>query len=397
MSTVEIKTQLDALGRAWEEFKSTNDARVAEISKKGVADALTELKLDRVNDAIDSVKSKLDRIETQSAAGSDIATKETSEIQQEYKKAYVNWLRKGVEISPALEQKALSVISNPDGGFLVTPEISSKIVKKIYDLSPIRQIASVQTISSDSLDVIVDNGDNTSGWVAETGARSATTTPTIGKSNIPVHELYTMPIATQKLLDDASIDLEAWLADKVADQFAREEADAFVNGDGVAQPRGFLTYSAGTTWGTIQQVSSTSGSGGVLAADDIYELVYALQSGYTNGASFVMKRSTLKAVRQLKTTTTLDYIWQPGLQAGQPSSLAGFPVYEATDMPAITTNSLSIAFGNFAAAYQIVDRFGIRTLRDPYANKPYVQFYTTKRVGGDVVNFDAIKLLKMDA
>jgi HK97 family phage major capsid protein len=188
------------------------------------------------------------------------------------------------------------------------------------------------------------------------------------------------------------LDVEGWLANKVADEFARKEATAFISGTGVAQPRGILTYTAGTSWGQIEQINS--GSSGALTADGLLSLVYGLKEAYARNASFLMNRSVVSAARKLKDTTN-QYLWQPGLAMGQPDMLLGRPVYEATDMPVAASNSLSVAFGDFAAAYTVVDRIGIRTLRDPFTAKPFVRFYTTKRVGGDVVNFEALKIQKL--
>jgi HK97 family phage major capsid protein len=212
--------------------------------------------------------------------------------------------------------------------------------------------------------------------------------------------MYANPAATQKVLDDSFVNLESWLADKVADKFARIENAAFVNGDGVGKPRGFLTYGAGTTLpGTIEQIPTginsgfaTDGTGG----DPLITLIYSLKQAYRSGARFFMPRAVVSLVRKIKDSDGM-YIWQPGIAAGQPSTLLGFPVVEFEDMEAPGVTSLSAAFGNMGEAYQIVDRQGIRVLRDPYTNKPYVHFYTVKRTGGDVVNFEAIKILRLGA
>jgi HK97 family phage major capsid protein len=207
-----------------------------------------------------------------------------------------------------------------------------------------------------------------------------------------VHELYAQPKATQKLIDDAAIDIEAWLADKVSTIFAKKENTAFISGDGVGKPRGILTYSDGTSWGTIEQVAS--GSSGAVTADKLLELYYSLKEDYAVNATFLMNRSTVEAVRQLKDNTN-QYLWSPGLHLGAPDTLLGVPVYQAADMPVPAADSLSIACGDFKSAYQIVDRTGVRVLRDPFTDKPFVKFYSTKRVGGDVINFEAIKLMKL--
>jgi HK97 family phage major capsid protein len=314
-----------------------------------------------------------------------------------YKQAFQTYMRKGEQIMGAQEAKALSVGSDPDGGFVVNPDMSGRIVTRVFETSPMRAYASVQVISTDALEGLFDLNEASSGWVGETEARPETGTPALGKWRIAVHELYAMPTATQKLLDDAEIDMESWLASKVADKFARDEAAAFVNGNGVGKPRGFLSYAGGTTLpGTIERIK-TGANGAFVAApnggDALIDALYGLKSPYRVNATWFMNRSTAKLVRKLKDTDGA-YLWAPGIVAGQPATLLGYPVASFEDMPDPATGSLSIAVGDMRAAYQIVDRAGIRTVRDPYSAKPYVQFYTTRRVGGDVVNFEAIKLLE---
>lgn len=396
MTISDITDHVHALGNTWEQFKQVNDARLNEIERKGNADSLYDEHLHNISTALDNYKSRLDTIETAynrpalGAAGEE----KSSPHANEYGKAFRNYLRKGMDAGlEALSTKALSVGSDPDGGYLVTPAMSSRIVQAIFETSPMRQLASVETISTDSLDLIDDHDQAVAGWTAETGAISETSSPTLAKRNIPTHELYAQPKATQKLVDDAAIDIEAWLSGKIADIFSRKENTAFVSGNGVGQPRGILTYAAGTSWGQIQQVNS--GSSGAVTADGLINLFYALKDAYSKRASFLMNRTVVQAVRLLKEATTNQYLWQPGLAAGAPDTLLGVPVHMATDMPAAAANSLSVAVGDFQAAYQIVDRKGITILRDPFTEKPFVKFYATKRVGGDVVNFDAIKLLKL--
>jgi len=278
--------------------------------------------------------------------------------------------------------------------------MSGRIVGKIFETSPMRAYASVQTISTDALEGLYDLDEAAAGWVGETESRAETDTPTLGKWRIPVHEIYAKPHATQKLLDDAEINMEQWLANKVADKFARTEATAFVTGDGVGKPRGFLTYADGTTLpGTIEQFD-TGVNGGFGAAptggDVLIDALYGLKAQYRANATWFMNRATTKLIRKIKDSDGA-YLWSPGIAAGQPATLLGYPVASFEDMPDPATGSLSIAVGDMRAAYQIVDRINIRVLRDPYSSKPYVQFYTTKRVGGDVVNFEAVKLVNFQA
>lgn len=397
MSINEITDRVNTLGNAWEQFKQVNDARLSEIERKGVADGLYMEHLSKISQVLDQHKSRIDTIEVaNNRPGLDllVETKSGTPERSEYRKAFCNYLRKGMDAGlEQLQTKALSVGSDPDGGYLVTPQMSSRIVQAIFETSPMRQISSVETISTDSLEMIDDHDDFTAGWTTETGSISETNTPQIGKHSIPVYSLYAQPKATQKLIDDAAVDIENWLATKLADLFSRKENTAFVSGDGITQPRGILTYTAGTSWGQIQQISS--GSSGAITADGLINLYYGLKDAYARNATFLMNRSSVQAVRLLKEATTNQYLWQPGLAAGAPDTLLGVPVVAAADMPVPAANSLSVAIGDFKAAYQIVDRQGIQILRDPFTEKPFVKFYTTKRVGGDVVNYEAIKILKL--
>lgn len=392
----EINGKVDAIGTAWEQFKQKNDERLNEISKKGAADPLLTEQLKTLGATIDGQKSSLDAanaeieaMKTALARGNRGGEGESATPEQKaYKEAFASYLRKG---ETGIDTKALSVGSDPDGGYTVTPFMSNQITKVINESSPIRALASVQTISTDSLEFLEDVQTLTSGWTGETTTVAETATPQIGKRNIPVHEMYAQPKATQKLLDDSAINIEQWLADKFSESFALREATAFVSGDGVGKPRGILTYAAGTSWGQVQQINS--GSASAITADGLIKLFYAVKEGYLAGSTFLMNRATVQAARLLKDTTN-QYIWQPGLQAGTPDLILGKPVAMAADMPTEASNALAVAFGNFRNAYQIVDRNGIRVLRDPYTEKPFVKFYATKRVGGDVANFEAIKLLK---
>ncbi|MGE0754583.1 MAG: phage major capsid protein [Alphaproteobacteria bacterium] len=398
MSISEITERVHSLGNAWEQFKHINDARLNEIERKGSADPLYQENLNNISHALDNYKRRLDQIETaydRPEAGSE-NTITTVTNRGEYSKAFDKYLRKGMDAGlEALQSKALSVGSDPDGGYLVTPTMSSRIIKSVFETSPMRQLSAVETISTDALELIDDHDQAAAGWTSETGAISESNSPTLAKRNISTHELYAQPKATQKLVDDAAINIENWLAEKISDIFSRKENTAFISGSGVGQPRGILTYDAGTAWGQIEQVDS--GSSGAVTADAIIQLFYALKDVYAKRASFLMNRTVVQSVRLLKETSTNQYLWQPGLAAGSPDTLMGVPVHMATDMPIAATDSLSVAVGDFKAAYQIVDRKGIHILRDPFTEKPFVKFYATKRVGGDVVNFEALKLMKLSS
>ena len=428
----EIKQAVEAVKQvnvAFEEFKRANDARLAEIEKKGAADPLLEEKLKRIDADLDRAQrvadeaalaakrqsrvvtdEKGDRIDLDAKAadwagmlarrrGETVPAFDAAGLDS-YKAAFDRFLRKGEEVMSVDERKALSVGTDPDGGYVVNPDLSGRIVMKVFETSPMRAYASIQVISSDALEGLFDLDEAASGWVGETDNRAETNTPQLGKWRIPTHELYAKPKATQKLLDDASINMEAWLASKVAEKFGRDESNAFVVGNGSNKPRGFLTYSSGTTLpGTIEQFPT--GSSGAYAAapnggDVLINALYGLKAQYRANATWFMNRATLTATRKVKDSDGA-YLWSPGIAAGQPATLLGYPVASFEDMPDPASNSLSVAVGDMREAYQIVDRLGIRTLRDPYSAKPYVEFYTTKRVGGDVVNFEALKLVRFGA
>lgn len=427
----DVKNAVGELEKAFADFKQVNDLRLKEIENKGTADPLTDVKVQRLNqeisraqDAAHTAKQRVDMLETVlkrapvcAETGGDYEEAcrfalelkgnwpaDGGEVEQyrTYKKAFRNYLRKNNAGSEIEEIKALSAGSDPDGGYLVTPDISGRIVQLINETSPMRQVANIVTIGTDRLEGTRDLDEVTTGWVAETDARTETDTPQIGQYAIPVHEQYAEPRATQRLLDDAMFNIEEWLAVKIADKFSRMENAAFVSGDGNGKPKGFLTYAAGvpdsTTFNVIEQVAS--GAAGAFAAgnpgDALINLIYSLKSVYRSNAVFMMKRATLAELRKLKDTDG-NYIYSPDMQNRHTGTLFGFPVLEAEDMPALAADSLSIAFGDFNAGYQIVDRQGLHILRDNLTAKPFVKFYTTKRVGGDVVNFEAIKLMKFAA
>ncbi|HEX9965940.1 MAG TPA: phage major capsid protein [Allosphingosinicella sp.] len=312
-----------------------------------------------------------------------------------------NYLRKGLE--SGIEMKALSGVTDPAGGYAVPEEIDTEIGRLLTSISPIRAIANVVKVGSSGYRKLVTAGGTPSGWVSETAARPETATPTFIEVAPPFGELYANPAASQAMLDDAAFDVEAWLANEIATEFARAEGSAFVGGNGVNRPKGFLagpTSAQGDSsrpFGTLQYLATGSAGGfGANAADKLIDLVQALRPPCRQGAAFVMNSATASTIRKLKTSDGA-FLWQPGLVAGQPDSLLGYPVVEAEDMPDVTADSLSIAFGNFKVGYLIAERTETQILRDPYTNKPFVHFYATRRVGGQVANSEAIKLLRFAA
>lgn len=314
-----------------------------------------------------------------------------------YAEAFAPYMRARSDAAMAAQfQAAMQTGSDPDGGYLVPSTMSSRMITKIYETSNLRALATVETIGGKELEIPRDEGEfGYGGWVGETTAPSETTTSQLGVSKIFAHEMFAEPRVTQNMLEDAGLDIEAWVANKVGEKLGRIEATAFFTGTGVNQPRGLLTYANGTTNGTIEQV--ISGGATSVTADAIYNLVFQLKDYYTQNARFLMKRTTVRDVMKLKDGQG-NYLWQMGdVRGGQPSTLLGFAVDRCEDMPTIAASSLSIAFGDFRAAYTIVDRLGITLLRDNLTAKPYVKFYNRRRVGGDVVNFEAVKLMVTSA
>jgi HK97 family phage major capsid protein len=295
--------------------------------------------------------------------------------------------------------KSLSVGSDPDGGYTVTPAMATRIITRMFESDPIRSLASVETITTGAIEWLVDFDQAGWGWEGEIETGSQTDTPGLNKKRIPVHVLYAKPHATQTLLEDSGINVENWLADHVARRFMRGEGAAFVTGDGVGKPRGFLTYDSVTTagtpeWGKVEQVAM--GHASALTADGFYKVLYSLVEYYMGRCSWLMNRSTFAEAMQLKDGNG-RYLWQPGLEAGQPGMIAGRPARMSTTMPAVAANALSVALADWQEFYMIVDRLGITVQRDPYTAKPFVEFYTRKRVGGDVINFEAGRIGKISA
>lgn len=317
-------------------------------------------------------------------------------------KAFDAYLRRGDD-SPLrgldLEAKGLNTQVAADGGYLVDPETASVIRGVLSATASIRAISSVVTVESTSFDVLVDHTDVSSGWATETGAVPESDTPKIDRIPIRLHELSAMPKASQRLLDDSAFDIEGWLAGRIASKFARAEAAAFIHGDGADKPRGFLDHDtiedAAWEWGNLGYIATGADGdfASTNAADAIVDLVYALDATYRANGVFVMNSKTAGAVRKMKDADG-RFLWSDGLAAGEPARLMGYPVLVAEDMPDIASDSFAIAFGDFAAGYTIAERPDMRVLRDPFSAKPHVLFYATKRVGGDVSDFKAIKLLK---
>ena len=408
----EVKQSLEDLQRDWSEFKKTNDQRLKLVEEKGHAPADFDEKMDKINSSMDKLTADVEQLKaTANQPSAEDQKAEQKEIQAKHREAIRKWfqkggrgenisdehleaMKKGFEAHENDGMKLLAVNVDRDGGIWVRPEFDMEIRKKVFETSPMRELADQQTISTDSLEFPYDDDEPDSGWVGETESRPETENSQMNEVSIFAHEIYAQPKATQKLLDDSAIDIEAWHAGKVADRFMRQENTAFVSGNGNKKPKGFLSYPAGDGFGSIEQVAS--GSAGGVTADGLIDLQNSLIENFQPNARWLMKRATAAEVRKLKDGED-RYLWSVSgdLATGVMQSLLGKPVRFANDMPDVAADALSIAYGDFRQGYLIVDRIGIRILRDPYTQKGKVLFYTTKRVGGGVQHFQAIKLQKL--
>lgn len=345
---------------------------------------------------VDEVKARLDKVARAAARPSiGAATPQSTEV-----KGFVEGYLRAGQLS---EVKSVSGTVPGDGGYAVPDEVDARIVSELAEISPIRALAQVVQTGTSGYRKLVATGGTASGWVSETAPRPETDTPSFVEIAPPTGELYANPAASQAMLDDVGFDIETWLSREIAMEFARAEGAAFVNGTGSNQPAGFLTAPTSTAedgvraFGSIQYIGSGNATGFDSAPDSrLVDLIHTMKSGHRQGASFVMNSATLAEVRKLKTADGA-FLWQPGLVAGQPDRLLGYPVVEAEDMPDIAAGSYPIAFGNFRHGYLIAESGPTQILRDPYTNKPFVHFYATKRIGGQVLDSAAIKLLKIEA
>lgn len=418
----EFKRLADELMSTVAAFRQKNDESLEEIRKKKIDDVVLKEHVDRINDAIEKVEKKLTdelldiKRKTIFEGQKDAKKAEPPEL-VEYRKTFDDYVRgkfggndrpgeMKAACAKAFEAKALTVGEDASAGFTVLPTIEQTMTEIAVLVSPVRSVANVTMISTDRVRFPINKRGTNFGWGGETDARTATANSQIAETEIPVHEAWAMPGATQSFLDDTYIDAENWIANEIALSFAQGEGQAFISGSGVKKPQGFLAYpvvaDGSWSWGSVGYVpSGTSGAftgpaAGpplVQGADVFADVVAALKYQYRQNARFAANRRTVAQMRKLKDLYA-NYLWAPGLQAGQPASFYGYPLVEFEDMPDLAANSLSIAFADFRQFYRIVDRVGIRTLRDPFTNKPFVMFYTTKRVGGGIDNFEAGKLLK---
>ncbi len=391
--TTDISVRQESLDKETKEAKEKIDERMdqIEVAMKRIPPATNESQDKIYQEAKQFQISALAHTKGGATASRIKSMEVDVKSYQEYKDVFETYIRrKGDERQlTAEEAKSLSVGIDPDGGYTVTPAMATGITNRLFEGDPVRGLANTETISTDSLELLLSWGDAGAEWESETITSTDETTPTFNKKDIPVHPLATRPRATQKLLEDSGINIESWLSSKVADRFIRTEGAAFVNGDGIGKPRGFLTYAYGSNFGQVEQV--TMGSATALTTDGIIDVKYSLKEFFLNRGTWLMNRLTVRDLMKLKNGDG-DYIWKPGITNDAQSTLLGLGVRMSTTMPVVAANSLSIVLADWAEAYTIVDRLGITIQRDPFTVKPLVEFYTRKRVGGDVVNFDAIKI-----
>ena len=401
---MELKDVIENIGKAFESFKADNDKRLKEIESKGHPDPLLAEKVEKINadlTALGDLKRQLEIVEAAVARSQFIGggTAENKEALLRAK-AFSHLMRGNIDSVKDMDiQASASTLSDPDGGFTVPEEVDLAIDRIQGTLSAMRRLSTVRAISTDTYKKLVSQGGATSGWVAEKGTRAETDNPTLKEIAINTKELYAMPAATQMLLDDSRVDIGGWLADEVGIEFNEEEGAAFISGNGVEKPKGIAAYSmvanASYAWGKVGYIAG--GHASLLNnMDKLIDLQHALKTSYRNGAAWLMNDATCGVIRKFKDGDG-NYIWRPGLMEDKPDTLLGKPVEYDDNVDDIGANKYPIFYANFKRAYLIVDRLGTRVLRDPYTSKPYVLFYTTKRVGGGIIMYEAVKTLKIAA
>jgi len=400
-----LKDLLQKQGEAFEEFKKTNEARL-QAKADGKSVEAYEAKLSKINEELSKIgdlKSEFDalikKLNRPGAAG------ESDPAKAEHKAAFGKFLRKGIDDGLGeLQQKAYNITTDADGGYAVPEELDRDILELMRDISPMREVCNVITVGSSDYKKLANKGGTTGGWVDEDDARAATDSSQLAILTPFMGEVYAYPQATQQMLDDVFFNAEQFIEGECAMTFAEKEGAAFTTGDGTKKPKGFLAYATALTadgaraFGTLQHIASGAAADWAASnpQDKLLDVVYALKKGYRTNARWMTSKAMLADARKLKDAEG-NYIWRPGLEAGQPDTLLGYGIAENEDMPAKAANALSIAFGDFKRGYTIVDRIGTRILRDPYTNKPFVGFYVTKRVGGFLADSNAIKLFKFSA
>lgn len=405
----EIKKICEGIAKEFETFKETNDERLAKLEKnKGVADVEEKLaKIDTKLNELDEIKQVKERVEELEAKADTVGgATSTGGLSEQHKKAFCEFVAKGASKEEALaeiQSKAVNITTAGDGGYALPEDLNATLIQQKAEISPFRQLAKVEKVATNDVKRNVDTRGFASGWVDEDDARSETNSATIAQVTINMGELYAAPQATQTALDDLLITggVENWILGSLKTQFSKAENAAFVAGTGTKQPKGITAYTTAATadssrtFGQLEHV--LSGSSGAIVADNFFDIIYKMKPEFLSKAAFMMRRATLATARKFKDQND-NYLWQPGLAAGQPSTLVGYPVYAAEDIPAVAGGALCVAFGDFESGYLICDHIvGTRVLRDPYTAKPEVVFYVTQRVGGAVTDSDAIKFIKCTA
>lgn len=426
-----LKDLLEKQHKTFDEFKQANDERLKQLEQKGAADAVTVEKVEKLSAELDRLGDNfkaLEKLATLPRRGEDresierqarglatanlhlqsfagLAGRPTKSFDAEgldkYAADFSAYLRQGDDAAlKGWHRQDFQITVDGDGGFLVPPDMAGRIVTRLYERSDMAGIVFVQATSASELEGIADTADVDAGWRGETEPVTDTNNTQIGKYSIQVEEMWAQPKASTRLIADAAVNVETWVANKLGDRFARLQNAAIVAGDGVKKPRGFLSYPTATTadtsraWGTIQRRGTgASGAIGTNPFDVLIDLTMDLKPSYRANARWVAARGTFAQYRKARDTTG-QYLWQPPVQAGMPATMLGYPITEAEDMPALAANSDSLAFGDFNEGYTLVERAGFSILRDPYTQKGFVKFYATRRVGGGVVNSDAIKILR---
>jgi len=389
------KALFEQLNAAVKEMREANDTAL----KSKVDDTVLNEKVDRINSDITRIEEALDKALAAAAAANLDGEKPVRD--PEYTDQFNAYFRRGISSERLENVKAAATKTDGEGGYLAPIEWDRTVTGRLKQVSPIRQYADTITISGAGFSKVFSDRNVGSGWVGETAARPATTTPALSQLAWTLGEIYANPAASQGLIDDAEFNIEQWLANEVETEFARQEGIAFLSGDGANKPHGILTYVTGGAqaarhpWGAIEVVNSGNASA-IPNGDAFLTLIYSLPEEYEGNARLFMNRTTAGGVRKLKDGQG-NYLWQPAFTAGEPATIAGVPVVHIPGMPAVGANAIAALYGDMRETYLVVDRIGIRVLRDPYTNKPFVHFYTTKRVGGGVKNPDAMKALKIAA
>ena len=400
----EIRELIEQQGKAFEEFRKSNDERLAAL-EKGEARSELEEKTERINDELGRLSAVVDELAKKANRPGAPGAEGDEALQAEHKSAWLKWVRKGDDAGLAdIEHKAMNVGTPADGGYAVPIQQDRDIMRLLTDLSPMRQVCRVMTVGTEDYRKLVNLGGTASGWVGETDARPATAGPTLAQLKPSFGELYANPEVTQKALDDIFFNVEGELSQDISESFAVLEGKAFLSGTGTNQPVGLLTAKTSAeadsarAFGTVQHIATGVADNFPAKdpADILIDLIYSMKAGYRTGAQFMVNSMTLATMRKWKDGDG-NYIWQPAMQNGQPGSIFGYGYVTNEDMPSAGAGAIPVVFGNFQQAYVIFDRVGIRSLRDHYTNKPFVGFYTTKRVGSMIANTQAVKFLKCAA